>query len=203
MNSHALRSLSHSRSCFPAALCLLAASAMACGNKPMPMPDKEPLAPSALPTTTTTAPSASAATAVAPAIPVLALEKFAPAGVHPDALYAVEGALMVVDKFRVGRVADESIEWIGKVPSSYDAFGPNRIDSVRGRWPDSIGVLFSNTNGRASQPSYLPLTGVGLQHTLSPGGGLGRIDGVARASQADLGETVHRSSERFCGYDPR
>jgi hypothetical protein len=186
MNSSALRS--RSRSLFPAALCLLAASAMACGNKPTPtpMPDKEPLAPSALPSTVTAAPSASAAAAEAPAIPVLALEKFAPAGVHPDTLYAVEGALMVVEDFRVGRVVDESIEWIGKIPSGDVGFGPNRIDSVRGRWPDSIGVLYSTINGRAPQPTYLPLTGVGLQYTASPGGGPGRIDGVARLGESTV-----------------
>jgi hypothetical protein len=208
MNSDALRSRSHYRSRAPiaapsgsaragaAALCLLAASAMACSNKTTPTPDKEPLAPVSSAATASSSAGAVAEAAEAPPIPTLALESFAPEGAHPGKVYAVEGALMVVEEFRVGRIAGETIEWIGKVPPVYPAFGPNEIDSVHGRWPDSIGVIYSNTNGRAPQPAYLPLTGVGIKHTVAEGGGFGNILGVAR-----LGESTIMASYSMYGFE--
>lgn len=196
-NTQNLRSLSRSRLSFAmprgsaragaAALCLIAASTTACSNKPTPTPDKEPLAPSAAPSAGTVALNPTASAAAEPkAIPTLALEKFSPADVHLTSVYAVDGAIMVVDEFRVGRVVGENVEWIGKIPPEYPGFGPNRIDDVVGAWPDSIGVVYSNTNGRAPQPRYLPVTGVGLEYIAAPGGGLGDINGVARVGGSTI-----------------
>lgn len=172
-----------------AALCLFVAGASgvtAC-SKETPTPDKEPLAPSPSSSAAIVSPTSRAEEKPAPVIPTLALEKFAPEGVHLGGLYAVEGAIMVVADFRVGRIVDERIEWLpNKVPKDNPALGPNRIDSVRGRWPDSIGVLYSSTNGRAPMPTYLPLTGVGLAYTAGPGGGLGQIVGVARVGESTV-----------------
>jgi hypothetical protein len=180
LNSNTLRA---------AALCLVAAGAFACKTNATPTPEKEPPAPSAQPSAATvvTSPSARASgeAAEAPVIPTLALEKFAPGGVHPSDLYPVEGALMVAEERRVGRIADEGIEWIGKIHAGSIGLGPTRIDSVRGRWPDTIGVLYSTVNGRAPQPTYQPLKGVAEEYTAAPGGGLGQIYGVAR-----LGDSV-------------
>ena len=182
------------------ALCLIAASLSACSNKVTPTPDKEPPPPSAQPSGQPSAgivsPSPSAAAEEAPAIPTLALEKFAPEGVNLESLYAVEGALMVVSNFRVGRIAGESIEWLKKeIPREFTAFGPNTIDAVHGRWPDSIGVVYSNTNGRASNPTYVPMTGVGMQHEAAPGSH-GEIFGVAR-----LGESTVVAGKSYNGVE--
>jgi len=184
----------HSTSCsrFPtphefaraAALCMLTASATACGNKVTPTPDKEPPPPSAQPSAAIVAPTASAAKEDPQAIPMLVREKFEPAS--GGDVYAVEGAVMVAEGFRVGRIVDEKVEWLPKkIPES--AFGsPNTIDSVHGRWPDSIGVIYSNTNGRARQPAYYPITGAGMQHFSSEGSSVGDIYGVARLGEATL-----------------
>jgi hypothetical protein len=193
---------SPSRSRFPAppgfaraaALCLLAASATACGNKATPTPDKEPPPPNAQPSAAIVAPTANAAKEEPPVIPMLTHEKFEPAsGAH---VYAVEGAIMVAEGVRLGRIVDEKVEWLPKkLPES--AFGsPNTIDSVHGRWPDSIGVVFSNTNGRASQPAYYPMTGAGMEYVSTPGSGLGQIYGVARLGATTLvGARTHGGVE--------
>jgi hypothetical protein len=185
-----------------AALCLLALATPACGNQPGPAANKEPPAPTA-----SAAPITSAASTVtaapAPALPTLALERFAPAGTHPNWVYGVEGAIMVVEDVRVGRVVGEGIEWLKKtIPRINPALGPNRIDSVHGRWPDSIGIMYSNENGRASQPTYLPLTGVGLQYSIAGGGGLAFVYGVVRVGEStilggySLGEGVELKTVR-------
>jgi hypothetical protein len=169
----------------PFALCLLAACSISCRDKP-PTPDKEPPAPSA---PASAAPSASAAPdrgAAAKAIPVLAPSKFAPADSHPSALFAVEGALMVVEGIRVGRIAGDGIEWVGKIPKETPNLGENSIDSVHGRWPDGIGAIYRSGNGRAPQPTYFPLTGKGASHTTGHGGTTGGINGVARVGESTL-----------------
>lgn len=169
-----------------AALCLLAAGASAC-SKATPTPEKEPLSPSPSASAAIVSPTASAEAPEPPPLPTFKMEKFAPDGVSPDRLYAVEGALMVVDDFRVGRIVGESIEWLPKkIPADNPALGPNRIDSVVGRWPDGIGVLYSSTNGRAPMPTYFPMTGVGMAYTAGPGGGLGNILGVARVGESTI-----------------
>jgi hypothetical protein len=73
---------------------------------------------------------------------------------------------------------------------------------VHGRWPDSIGIMYSNENGRASQPTYLPLTGVGLQYSIAGGGGLAFVYGVVRVGEStilggySLGEGVELKTVR-------
>jgi hypothetical protein len=170
------------------ALCLLTACAISCRDK-APTPDKEPPAPGATASAATAIPSASAAAdrgATASAIPTLALEKFAPADSHPSALFAVEGALVVVDGNRVGRIVGEGIEWIGKIPTETPALGENTIDAVYGLWPDGIAAVYRTSQGRAPQPTYFPLTGKGASYTVAEGGGFGFITGVARVGKSTI-----------------
>jgi hypothetical protein len=171
-----------------AALALLCAGAIACSSKASPPAEKERPSASAAPASAVApAPRASASAAPGPSVPTLAPEKFAPGGKQPEKVFAVEGAIMVVDGFRVGRVVDDGVEWIKKtVPAEHAGYGPNMVDGVVGRWPDSIGALYSNTNGRAPSPTYFPLTGVGNAHTVAAGGGWGDILGVARVGESTL-----------------
>jgi hypothetical protein len=164
-----------------ASLCVLG---LACRDQTGPTKDTPP-APSGS-AAVAVAPSASASAAPAP-LPTLLKEKFEPGGAKPTSAHAVDGALMVVDGTRVGRVVGDGVEWVEqKIPPDYPAFGPNGIDSVHGWWPDGIGVIYSNRNGRAPQPRYTPLTGKGVEHVVGGGGGLARIAGVARVADATL-----------------
>jgi hypothetical protein len=116
-------------------------------------------------------------------VPVLKAEKVPIGG----SVYAVEGAVMVAEQTRVGRIVGDEVEWVKQqIPPDYPAFGPNGIDSVHGKWPDEIGVIYSNRNGRAPQPRYMPLTGKGLEHVVADGGGLANIMGVARVGEVTL-----------------
>jgi len=170
-------------------LCLLAlaASSAACGNKTTPAPEKEQ--PTAVPSAAPS-PSASSASPLPTApkeIPTFALEAFAPSGSHPRELFAIEGALMVVDELRIGRIVDDRIEWLDKtVPDLGLAVGGSRIYSVQGRWPDAVDVLYASNNGRAPMPSYYPLTGKGTDFTFQPGGGAGSIAGLGRVGESLL-----------------
>jgi hypothetical protein len=168
-------------------LALLGASAAAC-TKPGPTPEKEPTAPSAGPLAPSAAPSASAvAIERAPAkkgLPTLAPEPFPAA--KGLSFYAIEGALVVVDGLRVGRIVDERIEWFGTLPETNAWLGGSQINAVYGTWPDAVDVLYSSNNGRASQPSLYPLTGKGSTVTFSPGGGMGWVSGRARLGKSTI-----------------
>ena len=142
---------------------------------PTPVEDRPPASAAANPS--------ASASPEAPKVPTLVLEKFPGGDGH---LHAVEGALMVENEFRIGRIVGEAIEWVGKVPPSNAALGPNRIESVHGRWPDGIGVVYSSSNGRAPSPTYQPLTGVGIEYTSLGGYSIGRIFGVARLGESTV-----------------
>ena len=107
-------------------------------------------------------------------IPTFALEPFTPDGSHPDELFAIEGALMVLQGLRVGRIVGDKIEWLEKtVPDLGPAVGGSRIYFIGGKWPDAVDALYTSNNGRAPMPSYHPLTGKGINFTYQPGGGAG------------------------------
>ncbi|UQA57279.1 hypothetical protein [Polyangium aurulentum] len=170
-------------------LCLLAlaASSAACGNKGTPAPEKEQpkSAPSAAPS-----PSASSASPLLTAPkerPTLATERFTPTRGQPSEMFEIEGALVVVQGLRVGRIVDDGVEWLDKtVPDLGTVVGGSRVYSVQGRWPDAVDVLYTSNNGRAPMPSYHPLTGKGTGFTFAPGGGLGSIAGLARVGESLL-----------------
>ncbi len=156
----------------------LLAGAASCKDKPTPRPDPAPP-----PAASSAAPIANAA-APLPGVPTLIAEKFAPAAGTPDALYPVEGALMVAQGLRVGRIVGDSIEWIGQIPKDNPPFGQSILQGVHGVWPDGIGALYIS-NGRAPQPTYVSITGKGTRHVFGEGGSPSRFHGVFR-----LGETI-------------
>ena len=166
-----------------ALLFLLAASGAACHNKETPVADK-PAPTSSAASAVTAAPTSSAATLRE--IPTLVAEKFAPPGGIPTRLYPIEGALMVTEGHRVGRIAGDGVEWIGQIPKDHPALGENVLGSVHGRFPDLVGALYMSGNGRAPEPTYFPLGNKKAgSYRVAEGGGAGWINGVAR-----LGDTI-------------
>jgi hypothetical protein len=169
---------------------LLVASSIAC-SKTSSAPEKErTVVPASAVPSTSAAPSASAASAERePAkngIPTLVPEPFeALKGMSAD-LFAIDGALMVAEGLRVGRIVDERVEWIGKIPEENQALSGSRIASVHGYWPDSVDVLYTSNNGRALMPTFFPLTGKGESRNFGPGGLSGWITGIARVGKTTL-----------------
>jgi hypothetical protein len=160
------------------------ACATSCNTKPSPTAARE-LLPVA-----NTVPTASAAVAPAPApeaVPTLGAELFAPGKSHPQALFAVEGALMAVEGPRVGRIVGEGIEWATQqIPKASGCCGDYVITSVHGRWPDRLDVVYTTSNGRALMPTYVPLTGKGVSQRIADGGGWGSIAGVATVGESTV-----------------
>ncbi|EYF06086.1 hypothetical protein [Chondromyces apiculatus] len=182
------------RAAWALSLCVMAASSSACSREEKqeevtPQKDSPAVAeaPSSAPSG---APSAGLAVDAKPAtktIPTLVMERFSPEGLLLSSVYPIEGALAVVDGLRVGRIVDEKVEWFGKLPELNQGFGGSTINGVLGVWPDAVDVLYTSNNGRALQPSYFPLTGKGVQHTLAPeGGAASDVLGVVRMGQTTL-----------------
>lgn len=115
-----------------------------------------------------------------------ALERFAPEGSRPESVFAIDGALMVAERHRIGRVVGEKIEWVGEIPKEIPGFGRNRVESVQGAWPDGVDVLYRTDNGRAPVPTYVPLTGKGKPFVTGEGGSLGRIVGLATVGESTI-----------------
>lgn len=177
-------------SLFPAfVLCVLTSS---CGNKSAPSAEKEaPSIQSALPVQSAS-PSASAASLekapVPPAkkpIPTLVPQLFEPAKGFD--FYGVDDALIVVSGLEVGRIVDDKIEWLGKIPETNRWLGGSQINRVLGSMADGIDVLYSSVNGRAAQPTLFPLTGSkGAAVTFSPGGGMGWFIGTGKLGKTTI-----------------
>lgn len=99
-------------------------------------------------------------------------------------LHTIEGAVMVANKERVGRLLPEGrVDWVGQIPKGSDFVGPNEIRWVIGSWPDDVAVYYTSVNGRAPMPTYFPITGGGGWYTFAPGGGGGWLAGVARSGE--------------------
>lgn len=166
-------------------LCVLSLLAAACG-KATPAPEKErPVVESPAPI----APSASAASAEREApkktIPTLVPEPFAGAKDLDVTLHGVEGALLVAERLRVGRIVDERVEWIGSIPDENQFVGGNRIISLHGSWPDAVDAQ-SMAMGRAPMPTIYPVTGKGVTRVFGPGGMPGWISGTTRLGKTTL-----------------
>jgi hypothetical protein len=151
-------------------LAALLACTASCKEKPVPQPEPPPpaVSQSAAPP-----PITSAAAAPRPeGAMTLTLEKFEPEGTKPSSMYPIEGALLVHEGQRVGRVAGDKIEWIGKIPKETPGYGAdNVIENAYGRWPDFVGVVYTTGNGRAPNPTFVPLVGKGIQKELITGAG--------------------------------
>ncbi|MDI1475613.1 hypothetical protein [Polyangium sp. y55x31] len=169
---------------FTSVLPLVMLACLAACKKDAPAPPQQE--PSKAPATA--APSASSVAPTGPkGVPTLVLEEFAPAGSKPEAVFAVEGAVVVTQKQRVGRIVGESIEWLKEtIPPEIATSGATVIDSVQGVWPDALDVLYSSESMRAPVPSYMPLTGKGTSKSFAWGGGPAAINGLARIGESVL-----------------
>jgi hypothetical protein len=172
--------------------CALATCLVACGAPKDPAPEKEASpAPSGAASSTAgamnAAPSASAAPQGPPPIATLTLKKLAlPDGSSPKAIFAVEGALLVADKNRVGRITGDTVEWVGEIPRETPPYGRTVIQILHGRWPDSIDVAYVHDNGRAPKPIYIPLTGKGKPFGTPGGGDSGWTTGIATSGESTV-----------------
>jgi len=167
---------------FALSLVVLCVAATGC-PKGGDAPQKEQTSPVA-------APSASASGASAtPPRPKSAVPTLAPELVEATkgfAYYPIQGAQLVVDGLRVGRVVDDKVEWIGKLEEARVAFGGSQITGAFGKWPD-VDITFSSNNGRAAMPTIFPLTGSkGSSVTFGDGGGWGWISGWARVGATTI-----------------
>ncbi|MDI1444035.1 hypothetical protein [Polyangium sp. 6x1] len=168
-------------------LVVMLAGVASCKKDDAPPPQQEqPKAP----------PSAAPAEPAGPkGVPTLVLEEFSPPGSKPEVVFGVEGAIVVTHKQRVGRIVGDGVEWLKEtIPPEMGAV-PTVIDSVQGRWPDAIDVLYSSDSMRTPSPSYIPLTGKGTSKTFGFGGSPAAINGIAR-----LGESVLLLGWSY-GYD--
>jgi hypothetical protein len=166
-------------------LCILSVLAVSC-SKSTPAPEKDrPVAESPAPV----APSASAASAEREppkkTIPTLVPEPFAGTKGMDVTLHAIEGALMVAEGLRVGRIVEERVEWIGSIPDENQFVGGNRVMSVHGSWPDAVDAQ-SMAMGRVQVPTIYPITGKGVTRIFGPGGMLAWISGMTRLGKTTL-----------------
>ncbi len=156
-----------------------------------PIPEKEALAtPSAAPSTSG---SANAAVPLPDSNTPKEIPTFIPEAVtfkegKAEGVYLMDdGNIAVFEGLRVGRIVDERIEWLEKkVPETNTHLGGSHISWVGGRWPDAVDVIYKSNNGRASQPTFYPLTGKGNTIVYGEGGGMGDILGVARLGDSTL-----------------
>jgi hypothetical protein len=175
-----------------AALASLAAGLLGCGTSKDPALDKEPgpggSAAAVLTQSAVDAPPRASDAPEAPApLRTLTFERFAPADrSSPQKLFPIDGALVVVENERIGRVVGDSVEWTGQIPKEVPGFGRNIVDLVHGKWPDSVDVLYYNENGRAPMSTYMALTGKGKPFMLGAGGGGRLIAGIAVSGESTV-----------------
>ena len=170
-----------------------------CPSDPPPAPRKDPAPPASAANATASAsatpsavasaaaaPSASAAAAPAgPARPMV-LEEFHPGNSHPERVFSIEGALLVSEREKIGRVVDGKVEPVAAIPKETPGAGPNSVRGVWGKYPDRIDVEYHNDNGRAPMPTLMALTGKGSSFTAAPGGGWGTLAGPAVVGESTL-----------------
>ncbi|TKC95781.1 hypothetical protein [Polyangium fumosum] len=167
-------------------LVVMLACVASCKKSDPPPPQQDP--PKAAASVAPSASAASAQPAGPKAVPTLVLEEFAPAGgSKPEAVFDVEGAIVVTHKQRVGRIAGDGVEWLKEtIPPEIGGPQATVIDSVQGRWPDAIDVLYRSDSMRAPVPSYMPLTGKGTRKSFALGGGPAALNGIARIGESVL-----------------
>lgn len=115
-----------------------------------------------------------------------------------QALYPIEGALMVAEERRVGRIVPETetIEWVGKIPTGNPALGGTYIREIVGKWPEPVDVLYQNFQGRAAEPTYLPLLPKAPGLVTGVGGSPASIAGVVTVN----GSTILAYHEMMTGH---
>jgi len=104
-----------------------------------------------------------------------------------SSLFGIDGALMVTDGRKVGRLDGDHVEWIGKIPSTGDGVveGQQTVNEVHGVWPDRVDAFTSNT-GRAHFPAFYPIKGGGAATSIGVAGQNGMIHGIAYTAESTL-----------------
>lgn len=112
--------------------------------------------------------------------PVLTLKQVKDAELESHVqLFMADGAILVTNRFKVGRLTHEGIEWKYEIPKEGYFRGPTILTHAGGRWPEPLWAAYSNDNGRIPAPSFHPLAGKGEGLTFSGGGGMGWVTGAA------------------------
>lgn len=174
----------HTISLLLPALGLLLGASVGCNKDTKATAEKEP-APvtSAAPTSSASAASMEKTPEPAPKdVPTFVLEEFKVPEGTPEGVFQIEGAIAVFMGMRVGRIVDDKVEWFAKLPDdprNTSLTGGSRIRTIHGRYPDSVDVVYTSINDRASAPTLFALTGKGVEHRVADGGGWGEIIGPA------------------------
>jgi hypothetical protein len=173
---------------------LVGAVVAACG-RPKPDGPTATKEPSPLASTTASATPITSASVNAPHAPTLRFVPGGPGGTAAKgALFAIEGALLVAVKGSVSRIQGETLVPVRTIEDGNPAFGATRILGIQGTWPDGVDVLTHTSEGRAPEPTYVPLTGKGRTVTEGEGGSNGFIDGFAA-----VGGSTILSTHSFMG----
>lgn len=180
--------------------------ALACGKRDVtPTADparKDPTIASASVSETASAAPGSVASARAPRgtnddVPELVFKQIGESK-GSQSLHPIEGGLMVAEERRVGRIVPEteSIEWVGKIPTGNPALGGTYIRAIVGKWPEPVDVLYQNLQGRAAEPTYLPLLPKAPGLVTGVGGTPASIAGVVTIN----GSTILAYHEMLSGF---
>lgn len=186
---------------------LLVIGPLACGKRDVaPSADPARTGPAHASANGSASPSASAPGSLASAVPSVPPADdvpemaFKPLGEAKasQSLYPITGALMVAEERRIGRIVPETetIEWVGKIPTGNPALGGTYIREIVGKWPEPVDVLYQNLQGRAAEPTYLPLLPKAPGLVTGQGGSLASIAGVATVN----GSTLVAYHEMASGY---
>jgi len=137
-------------------LALAGLSTSACNKKPTP--DPTPGAqPSASAAALPLASASASASAVSPGeVPVLRPEQIVKLGELPVYLRPIEGALMVSMGDKLGRLEGNRVEWVRTFKTNNEPGLDNfYINSVSGRWPDKVGIGFTDGHSREPHVGFL------------------------------------------------
>ncbi|MDI1443231.1 hypothetical protein [Polyangium sp. 6x1] len=175
------------------ALCIVGGALAACKKAPPPPEDKPP-------PVTASASQAAAPPAPPPPqekVPTLMPEPFAPLKRSLTAtVHVIDGAVLVAEGVRVGRVEGETVKWIGQVPDDNKDIGGTEIRAVWGSWPDGVDVYSSGKRGYGWRPTIFPLTGKGSRLAFGDDDGGGWFQGTARLGPTTIVASGSRKGRR-------
>ncbi|MDI1477064.1 hypothetical protein [Polyangium sp. y55x31] len=161
----------------------------ACKKPPPPPPEDKPPPPP---------PSASVVSAPPEPpqakVPTFVVEPFEPLKTLTATVHVIDGAVIVTEGLRVGRIDGERVAWFGEIPDDNKDIGGNEIRFVWGSWPDGVDVYYSGKRGYGWRPTIVPLTGKGSRLMFGDEDQGGWFQGVAR-----LGPTVIVASGNSTG----
>ncbi len=160
-----------------------------CPAEPPPPARRDPAAvastaPLASATTITSASAAVSPSAAPPTGPrTMALEELHPGKSRPNSVFAIEGAVVVAEGDKLGRVVGDAIEPIAALAESKVR---SFIVWAGGTYPDRIDVEYDADRGRNPDLIYKALTGKGEELAVGQRSVPGRIAGYATVGESLL-----------------